>query len=261
MSLDLIPWEQLPEAAEESIFTAEWNGGSFTIPKYGFLEVNELNKVRQVDPSNVLYRVTSKAAVALSKALQKRANENEGAYAHTVMNPAQCFGFLSRLVARQMGAPITVNEQEQALQIDFWELISPFLEEAKEASDRVPIRGATVILQRIRPGWTDEQTQKLPPSLFSQIYRFYQDEESGGKQEDPEEQVRELEETLGKLRQEVKSTVTGLTGPVPSGNVADFGQEQENSPEKTSVSSPAPLSLLPSKRATQRNGKGYTGKS
>lgn len=261
MSLDLIPWEQLPEAAEESIFTAEWNGGSFTIPKYGFLQVDELNRVRQVDPSNVLYRVTSKAAVALSKALQKRANEDENTYAHTVMNPAQCFGFLSRLVARQMGAPITVNEQEQALQIDFWEMISPFLEEAKEASDRVPIRGATVILQRIRPSWTDEQTQKLPPPLFSQIYRFYQDEESGGKPEDPEEQVRELEETLGKLRQEVKSTVTGQIGHAPSGNVAGSGQAQESSVGKTSASSLALSSSLPLKRATKRNGKGSIGKS
>ena len=261
MSLDLIPWEQQPESVEESIFTAEWNGGSFTIPKHGFLQVDELNKVRQVDPSNLFYRITSKAAVELSKALQQRANADEVAYAHTVLKPAQCFGLLSRLLARQMGAPSALNDLEQSIQIDFWQIISPFLEEGKAASDRVPIRSATVILQRIRPGWTDEQTQKLPPPLFSQVYKFYQDEESGGKQEDPDEQLRELEETLGKLREEVKSTVTGQIGPAHSGNVADSGQEQESSPGKTSASSPAPLSLLPSKRATQRNGKGYTGKS
>lgn len=260
-TLDLIPWEQAPETVEESVFTVEWKGGSFTIPRYGYLQVSELNKIAKVDPSNELYRITSKAAVELNKTLQQRATADES-YSHTVLKLNQCFAFLSSLQARHYGHYPALSEIEQTIQVEFSSIIAPFLEEAKALSDRVPIRSVTVLLQRVRPGWTDEQSAKLPPPLFKIIHDFYQDEESEGKgPEDPAVQLKQLEETLGKLRQEVKSIATGQTGPAPSGNVADFGQEQQNLEEKTLASSRDPLSLQLSKPVTKRNAKGSTVKS
>jgi hypothetical protein len=260
-SLDLIPWEQKPETPEETVFNVEWNGGLFTIPRYGYLEVNELNSVRQVDPSNALYRLTSKTAVSLHKALQDRANADE-AYSHTVLKQTACFALLSSLLARHMGAMASLSEIEQLIHIDYSHLISPFLEDAKNLSERVPIRSATVILQRIRPGWTDVETQKLPPPLFNQIYKLYQDEESEGRgPEDPDEELRELEESLGKLRQEVTLIATGQTGAAPSGNVAGSGQEQQNSAANILAGSQDHSSSRPFQPATKPKKKSSIEKS
>lgn len=260
-SLDLIPWEQQPEALEQATFTVEWNGGKFLIPRYGYLEVNELNRVRQIDPSGMIYRLTSKAAVKLHRVLQERATADES-YSHTALKLTACFALLSSAFARRMGQMASMSEIEEAIQIDFSDLIAPYLEEAKQASDLVTIRSATVILQRIRPGWTDEETQKLPPQLFQQIYKYFEDEESEGREpKDPKEELRELEESLGKLRREVTSIATGQIGSAPSGNVAGFGQEQKSLAVSDSASSLDHLSSRRSLPATKRKGKGSIVKS
>lgn len=259
--LELIPWETKPKEFEPQVFTVEWSDGSFEIPKYGYLRVEELNEIRKLDPTNALYRLTSKKAVELNKALIEN-SEKEGVHLLPVLKDRQCFALLSSLMARHMGAPAALSEVEEDIRVRFWHIISPYLDEGRDVAEAVPIRSVTIMLQRIRPGWTDDETKKLPPGLFNIIYGFYQEEESAGQpQASPDEQLKELEETLGKLREDVKSIAIDRTGPNSSGNAVGSGQARKNSSVKTTDSSQGNLSSEPLKQATRRNGKRSIDKS
>lgn len=259
--VDLIPWEINPKDLTSNVFTVEWNDGSFTVPKYGYLEVGELNRIRQVDPSNALYRLTSRKAIELNKALIDR-SDNDNSYEVPVLQPRQCFALLSSLLARHMGAAISLDESEDLIQICFSHIIGPYLDEGKNLSESIPIRSVSVILQRIRPGWTDDETRKLPPALFNLIHELYQEEEAGGQKPlNTDEQIKELEETLGKLRADVRSIAIDQTGQNSSGNAEGFGQEPRNLNEQTMVASLDSSSSKRSKLATRQNGKRSTSKS
>jgi len=249
MTFDLLPWETAPQAPEQATATIEWNGGEMTVPRLGYLTVDEMQGIREIDPQNALYRLITAAAVALSQAAPD----------HTAH---WCYGLLVRLLAQEQGAKAgRMSPEEQALQVVHAEIIGPFLEEARAITNRVTIRAVTVILQRIKPAWSDEQTRKLPGPLLGILHAFEQEEERAGAglQQDPAAEMRALEEALGKL-QEVSSIATDPIGPEPSGTAADSGPEPLSSAASDSGSSPPAMSSRPSRRATPPNAKGFTGK-
>ncbi len=142
------------------------------------------------------------------------------------------------------------------------EISGPFLEEARAITNRVTIRAVTVILQRIKPAWTDEQTRKLPGPLLGILHAFEQEEERAGAglQQDPAAEMRALEEALGKLQEVSSSIATDPTGPEPSGIAADSGPEPLSSAASASGSSPPAMSSKPYRRVTQPNERGFTRK-
>ena len=250
MTFDLLPWETAPQPPEQATATIEWNGGELVIPRLGYLTVDEMQSIREIDPQNALYRLITAAAVALSQAAPD----------HTAH---WCYGLLVRLLAQEQGAKAgRMSPEEQALQVVHAEIIGPFLEEARAITNRVTIRAVTVILQRIKPAWTDEQTRKLPGPLLGILHAFEQEEgrAGAGLQQDPAAEMRALEEALGKLQEVVGSTATDPTGPEPSGTAADSGPELPSSAASDSGSSPPAMSSRPSRRATPPNAKGFTGK-
>ena len=250
MTFDLLPWETAPQAPEQAAATIEWNGGEMTVPRLGYLTVDEMQGIREIDPQNALYRLITAAAVALSQAAPN----------HTAH---WCYGLLVRLLAQEQGANAgRMSPEEEAVQVLYAGIIAPFLVEARAITNRVTIRAVTVILQRIKPAWTDEQTRKLPGPLLGILHAFEQEEERAGAglQQDPAAEMRALEEALGKLQEVVGSTATDPTGPEPSGTAADSGPEPLSSAASASGSSPPAMSSRPSRRATPPNAKGFTGK-
>jgi len=250
MTFDLLPWETLPEAPEHATETIAWNGGELVLPRLGYLTVDELQGIREVDPQNALYRLITAKAVELSQAEDQ----------HT---PSWCYGLLTRLMAQDLGASIgRMSPEEAAVQVLHAGIIGPFLEQARAITNRVTIRGVTVILNRIKPGWSDEQTRQLPGPLLTLLHRFEQEEEQAGAgpQQDPAAQMQALEEALGKLR-EVSSTATDSTGPEPIGGAAGSGPEPLSSPASGSGSSLAPTSSRRSRQGTRPKGIASTGKN
>jgi hypothetical protein len=254
MSFDQLPWQTLPEAPEHTTETIAWNGGELVLPRLGYLTVTELQGIRAIDPQNALYRLITAAAVELHQA----GMPGDEFTAH------RCYGLLTRLLAQEQGASIgRLSPEEQAVQVLHAGIIGPFLEEARAITNRVVIRSVTVILNRIKPAWTDEQTIRLPAPLLSTIYAFEQDEElaGAGQQQDPAAQMRALEEALGKLQEASNSTATDPTGPAPIGTAAGSGPEPPSSPASGSGGSLAPTSSRRFRRGTAPNGNGSTGKS
>jgi hypothetical protein len=250
MTFDLLPWETAPQAPEQATATIEWNGGELVIPRLGYLTVDEMQGIREIDPQNALYRLITAAAVALSQAAPN----------HTAH---WCYGLLVRLLAQEQGANAgRMSPEEEAVQVLYAGIIAPFLVEARAITNRVTIRAVTVILQRIKPAWTDEQTRKLPGPLLGILHAFEQEEgrAGAGLQQDPAAEMRALEEALGKLQEVVGSTATDPTGPEPSGTAADSGPELPSSAASDSGSSPPAMSSRPSRRATPPNAKSSTGK-
>jgi hypothetical protein len=253
MSFDLLPWETLPEAPEQATETIAWNGGELVLPRLGYLTVTELQGIRAIDPQNALYRLITAAAVELHQAVQ-----SDEFTAH------RCYGLLTRLLAQEQGANIgRLRPEEEAVQVLHAGIIGPFLEEARAITNRVVIRSVTVILNRIKPAWTDEQTLCLPGPLLGILYAFEQDEElaGAGQQQDPAAQMRALEEALGKLQEVSSSTATDPTGPAPIGTAAGSGLEPPSSPASGSGGSLAPASSRRFRKGTAPNGNGSIGKS
>lgn len=253
MSFDLLPWETLPEAPEHTTETIAWNGGELVLPRLGYLTVDELQGIRAIDPQNALYRLITAAAVELHQAVQ-----SDEFTAH------RCYGLLTRLLAQEQGANIgRMSPEEETVQVLHAGIIGPFLEQARAITNRVVIRSVTVILNRIRPAWTDEQTRKLPGPLLTLLHAFQQEEErtGAGQQQDPAAAMRELEEALGKLQEVADLTATDPTGPAPTGTAAGSGPEPPSSAASASGSSPAPTSSRRSKKGTAPKGIASTGKN
>jgi len=251
VSFDLLPWETAPQAPEQPTATIAWNGGEMTLPRLGYLTVDELNSIREIDPQNALYRLITAAAVALSQAATDRS-------AHW------CYGLLTRLLAQDMGANAgRMSTEEESLQVVHAEIIGPFLEQARAIRNRVTIRSVTVILQRIKPAWSDEQTRRLPGPLLELLHGFEQEEERAGAgiKTDPAAEMRALEDALGKLQEVSDSIATDPTGPAPTGNAAGSGPAPPSSAASASVGSPAATSSRPSRRAMRPKGSGFTGRS
>lgn len=248
-ALDLIPWQEQPQLPEQRVHAIEWNGGKFEIPRFGYLMIDELDQIRAVDPKNALYQLTAETSVKLSRASDR-------------IELRQAFSLLTMLHARDLGAKVALSEEEDRYRIEYSEIIGAYLEQALTMANRVIIRSCTVILQRIRPGWVDEQTRKLPQPLISAIYAVEQQEERGQQgQQDPEASMRELEESLGKLAEVSRSIVTDPTGATSTGSAPGSGQGALNSAAPPSGVSPAPTSSRRSKRATKPKGSDYTTKS
>lgn len=253
MSFDLLPWETAPQAPEQPTATIAWNGGEMILPRLGYLTVDEMQGIRAVDPQNALYRLITAAAVELHQAVQ-----SDEFTAH------RCYGLLTRLLAQEQGAKIgRMSPKEEAVQVLHAGIIGPFLEEARAITNRVTIRGVTVILNRIRPAWTDEQTRRLPGPLLTLLHAFEQQEElaGAGHQQDPAAQMQALEEELGKLQEVSDSIATDPTGPALTGNAADSGPAPPSSAASASASSPAAMSSRPSRRVTRPKGSGFTGRN
>ena len=49
MSFDLLPWETLPEAPEQTTETIVWHGGELVLPRLGYLTVTELQGIRAIE--------------------------------------------------------------------------------------------------------------------------------------------------------------------------------------------------------------------
>lgn len=245
-----LPWITKPQAPEQAVEVIEWNGGRLELPRLGYLAVDELQAIRAVDPTNALYRLVTAASVRLSQAA-------EGC------SPRWCFGLLTKLHAQDLGAqgrPSTPEEEE--VQIQHAAIIAPFLEEARALANRVAIRAVTVILQRVQPDWSDERTMKLPPEFFGLLHAFEQQEEAAGTPAaDPAEQMRLLEDALGKLGEAMTSAATDPTGQQPSGTAAASGPAPPSSAVSGSAASRVSTSSRRSRKAIASSASGFTGKS
>lgn len=244
---DQLPWETQPQTLKDAHAEIKWKEGLLRIPRLGYLTVDEMTEIAKVDPSNGPYLVTMSKANELAVASE--------------LSPRYCYGILARHWTRNIGAKAEFTEEEDNLSIRHAAIIRAYLEEINIRQNLIIIRAATVMAQRVAPLWQEEQTKKLPKELISLLYEFYQEEERGmDKPSSPEEDMRLLDEQLGKLR-EASSIAAGRTGSSASGSASGSGQDPLSSAANASDASQVTTSSKRSKRATKPNGSGFTTKN
>lgn len=244
---DQLPWETKPQTLENAFGEITWKGGVLKLPRLGYLEVDEMNEIAKVDPNNGPYMLTMNKANELAVA--------------TELSPRYCYSLLARFYTRDLGAKVELTEDEENIAIRHSGLVGEYLGQIHTMQNRVKIRAATVILNRVVPGWPEEKTLKLPKELIAQVHEFYLEEERGmDKPTTPEEDMAALDEQLGKLR-EVSSIAAGRTGSAATGNANASGPAPPSSVASDSAGSPETTSSRPSKRATKPRGNASTRKS
>jgi hypothetical protein len=219
----------------------EWCGGKFEIPKLGYLTADEHHQIGQIDPGNLQYQ----AAINSSGELYRAIGDEEN------WPPRRCYALLTLayLIDRGQGEKVKLNEED-------------LLSAALSVDTRVRVRQCTVIMNRLRPGWSDGQSNALPHPLQEYIIAFEQQEERDGMGAvDVEEQTKRLEADLGKLGELSQSIVHGPTGLSSTGIAPASGPDELNSAAQPSDASPAHTSFRRPRRATRLKGSGFTTKS
>jgi hypothetical protein len=253
-ALDLIPWQQEPQLPEQRVHVIEWCGGKFEIPKLGYLTADEHHQIGQIDPGNLQYQ----AAINSSGELYRAIGDEEN------WPPRRCYALLTLayLIDRGQGEKVKLNEEDLDVTIKHKPIIDKFLSAALSVDTRVRVRQCTVIMNRLRPGWSDGQSNALPHPLQEYIIAFEQQEERDGMGAvDVEEQTKRLEADLGKLGELSQSIVHGPTGLSSTGIAPASGPDELNSAAQPSDASPAHTSFRRPRRATRLKGSGFTTKS
>lgn len=256
MTIDLIPWQQQPSVRLDPA-EITWNGGSFNVPRFGYMTPDELTQIREIDPDNEIYRLTLDTTNQLRKLLV----DNEY---HDIPTGHQLFILLSTLHYENKGVRALTTEQDPLrleIEKNHKGLIDDYMEKIKAIESLLMRRGATVMMKRVNPEWTDEKTIGLPEGIIASLYALQQEEEYSGRGEDIADQRKAIEEDLKKLQAAVRSIVAERIGSKPTGIAADYGHMPQNSTEKTSAISPRRTSSKRSRAATKTNAKGFTEKS
>jgi len=252
--LDLIPWETQPELPEEQEAVIGFRGGTLRLPRLGFMTGNEMECIRRPDPQNAML-----LAATTSAAARVRAEAESGGAA---LSPRAAYGLLLKLQAGEFGLAGRLTEIEQDLQVRHAALVSGYLQEVRVIANRVVIASVTAILRRIRPGWTDEQTMRLPGDLISALHAFQQEEEQAGSPPvDQATLLAQLDDALGKLNEAIPSPQTDPAGPPSSGNADASIPALPSSPASGSGTSPAASSSKQSPRGSRQSASGSTAAS
>jgi hypothetical protein len=159
------------------------------------------------------------------------------------------------------GGKSRLTPEEKTIEILHQSIVLPFLDEATICTNRVVVRSVTILLSRIHSGWSDEQTRQLPGELRQIIHGFFLEEQNAGKKINPEEEIKEIENMLGKSLGVRQSVATDQTGENSTGTVSDSGQDQQNLAENASEASQLITSSKPLKRVTKPKGNISTAKN
>jgi hypothetical protein len=255
-ALDFIPWETAPKADQLEPALITWKGGNFSIPRLGYLTTSELQKIREVDPKNRVYRLSIDATNKIYSAMES--DEVEG-----LPTREQIFMILNTLNAESMGAvkiDFSFNPAKELVE-SYDQIVKPFVESCKIIFDILVIRGATVMMQRIKPDWDDEKTIELPQGLRQKLYTFQQEEDYAGRDTDEESQRKAIEEDLKKLREAMQSIAIGRTSQNYTGNQPDSGQEEKSLADKTLAAFQDGMSSRQLRSGIDLKKKGFTGQS
>jgi hypothetical protein len=258
--LDLIPWETAPELPQGHR-EIKFRGGTIRIPERGFIDANEAEHIRRADPQNGLFVLLTEAAAEIAKRetqaaaeIAKREGVGDGGDGEE-LSPRLVYGFLLKLQAAELGITARLTEQEHAWQVRHSALIAETMAQGRVLHNRVAIASATVMLRRVKPEWSDDQTMRLPTPLISALHAFEADEErAGAPPADPAAESAQLEDALGKLEKATRSIATGHDGPTSSGPAGDSGPAPPSSAANGSAGSPPPTSLRRSRKASKPKG-------
>lgn len=252
MSWNQLAWKTLPTVPQGEVETIQWLDGVLEIPRYGYLNATELERIREIDPANKQIEILYRESVNLSTAI----NDPEK------WNSVKCYGLLTAFWAninRGARGAWTPTEDEAQILVTHKDISLRCVEKLRDAASIVRTRTITVVLQRNTPNWNDEMTAELPGHLQDKIYEFANEEASAGMGEhDLKAAQVALEDDLKKLQEESQSILTDPISPSSTGNVKSFGQRRKNSAVKTMDSSQATTSSKRSRKALKPNAAGFT---
>ena len=252
MTWNQLAWKTPPTVPQGEVEAIQWLNGVLEIPRYGYLNATELERIREVDPANKQIEILYRESVNLAATI----NEPEK------WNSAKCYGLLTAFWAninRGARGSWTPSDEEAKILVDHKEIALGCLDQLKEASKIVATRTITVILQRNTPSWTDEMTASLPGHLQDKIYEFANEEASAGMGERDLKAAQEaLEDDLKKLQEESRSILRDQTSLRSTGNAKNSGQRRKNLAATTTGSSLATTSSRRSKKASKLGAAGFT---
>lgn len=229
MTLSALPWKIAPQTVER-VQAIEFMGGVLEVPLQGYVSVDELALVGQVDRENQVFRLTSEASVAVSQA--------EGS---DDWPPHVVYGLLARIQACGVGVKgVRFEPEEDALCTRHGAMLGDYLQRIAAVTRQVQTRSALAMLHRLDAcrDWDDAHVGTLPDPLKQQLADLFAQEQAAmGGGPSAEEALRELEHQLGKWQAANRSIATDPTGEPSSGPSATSGPPPPSLPPSGSAAS------------------------
>ena len=236
MSWNQLAWKTPPTVPQGEVEVIQWLDGVLEIPRYGYLNATELERIREVDPANKQIEILYREAVNLANAI----NNTEK------WNSAKCYGLLTTFWAninRGARGSWSPTEEEAEILVTHKNISLGCIEKLKDAASIVKTRTITVVLQRNTSSWNDEMTANLPGHLQDKIYEFANEEASGGMGDrDLKAAQAALEDDLKKLQEESRLILREPTSVNSTGNAKSSGQRRKSLAATTTANSPATTS-------------------
>lgn len=228
----ILPFDVAPVPATEEIGTPET--GILRFRKVGAISISERSAVREVDGSDDLFLQSA----ALTAVIHGTPGETR--------TRAEIYAEIQR----------AINGEPNEIALTMPDEIRELRQQKDAAMERVVIRKATaMICSRLKgcADWTDDDTAALDSeSLILAIARFYETEMLGlagtAALRDAQQQLKDLEEALGKLQPAPGDPPPNPTGPASTGDAEPPTPEPLSLSESGLAISQSPTSSTPRRR-------------
>lgn len=248
MTARQLPFEVAPTVRYHEIGDAESGQGLLKFRRKDTLSIGERLEVQEVDQFADLFQ----RQAALCRTIEEEASQG--------MTQGQIYNTLRDLCQKiQAGVFPPLTEAEAAIALNYTDDVLSLAQAINANQERVILRQATCMIRnRLQncADWTDADTSELDSEkLIAEIALFWAQESMGGKQPttaDAAQQLQELEEALGKLREASGSP------PTPTGE-ASTGDAEPPTPALQSLS-PTASETSPSNTSSTRSRRPRTAK-
>lgn len=219
-----LPFKTSPH--QEIVEVGNERCGVLVFPEYHDLTVNESAWIATQAAESNTFSITSRLALKIAK-LER-------------CQPIEAHAFVAKVLAAAMGSNVEFSERENGWTVKYVrELEHTALRVVEVSIAQQNILVTAVIRNRLQgcEDWQITDTSKLPGELVEAIYSFAQKEKNHGVSMTVEDANEEVEEALGKLKQELTKMENPPTGE-PSSTESDTStQEATSSPTSDSDSS------------------------
>jgi hypothetical protein len=254
MTARQLPFEVAPTVRYHEIGDAESGQGLLKFRRKDTLSIGERLEVQEVDQSADLFQ----RQAALCRTIEE--SSGDAPEALKALTPGQIYNTLRDLCQKvQAGVFPPLSEAETAIALNHTDDVLSLAQAINANQEGVILRQATCMIRnRLRncADWTDADTRELDSEkLIAEIALFWLQESMGGKASttaDAAQQLQELEEALGKLR-EASGSPPSPTGEASTGDAEPLTQEHQSS-------SPTDSEISLSNTSPTRSRKLRTGK-
>jgi hypothetical protein len=241
-----LPFEVAPTVRYHEIGDADSGRGLLKFRVKGTLSINERLAVQEVDDHDAIFLEMA--------ALVQKIEQDPGPCTEPP-SPGVIYMAVRELIFKMQQQQFPPLEGMEAfIAVKFTEDVQALSDRTTVNNERLIIRQATTLIRTRLNGcsdWTDDDTRELDSEkLIAEIAALWNREGMGGTTEvvDPAQQLQELEDALGKLREAVGSLPPNPITPPSTGDHEPHTQEHQSSARNNSETTALSTSRKPSNK-------------